>query len=123
MGGESSKEVTNKEIIIEEEDNKNNQGFNLFGNKKRLKMQANLEKLQSHILNLNKEDPEYKVDQLLFCLNTIIKLKEVMFKIEQKEVEKTSKMEEEFDNIINSLIVDDKEKVDEFLSSFSSKFS
>jgi hypothetical protein len=123
MGTENSKEDNNKEVIIEEEEVKNTQEFNLFGSKKRLKMQANLEKLQNHIINLNKEDPEYKVDQLLFNLKTIVKLKEVMFIIEQKGIEKNSKMEEEFDNIINNIIVDDKEKVNEYLSNFSSKFS
>ncbi len=123
MGAESSKEDIHKDIIIDEEDHKNTQVFSLFGNKKRLKMQANLEKLQTHIINLNKEDPDYKVDQLVFCLNTIIKLKEIMFKIELKGIEKSSKMEEEFDSIVDSLIIDDKETVNELLSSFSSKFS
>ena len=123
MGAESSKEDINKDIIIDEDENKNTQVFSLFGNKKRFKMPANLERLQNHIINLNKEDPEYKVDQLTYCLNVIVKLKEMMFIIEHKGIEKSNKMEEEFDNIIDSLIIDDKEKVNEYLLSFSSKFS
>lgn len=125
MGNTKTKEDISNEILqnIVEEDEKKEVTGGLFGRKKKkVRIMTNLEKLQSHISNIQEEDPEYKLDKFLFCLEAISKVKIVLYEIEKKGNEKNEELEEMIERITNYIIVDDREEYNKELQEFQKKF-
>lgn len=116
-----TKEELLKEANLDLEDNKTKS--NIFGNKKIISFKDNLIRLEQYIMELNNSDPNTKTEQMLFCLNSLGKIKKCIYEIESKEKEKSNSMNEDFSNIIKSILTENKEEFNKLIIKFEKEYT